>query len=306
MNRLFSIIIPVYKVEEWLDRCVESVVNQTYKNIEIILIDDGSPDKCPQMCDEWVKKDTRIRVIHKENGGLSDARNCGVREAQGEYLLFVDSDDYIDKYAIEKFNDYVVDEDMIVSEATIIRDNKIVHRVHTNLNENRIYTGAEMAVIAINKGEWFAAACYNLYRRGFLISNDLFFRTGILHEDNEYQTRLFLKAQRVKYLHYEFYKYVIRTDSICGSPTQKNLDDLFDTYTRWRQLNETIKDKKIKKAYAGALCKAVIHTCREFHIKEDVLPENINKIYLLKNALNLREYLKTIAFLFFRRIYVRL
>ena len=75
---LISVIVPVYKVEEYLDKCVESIVNQTYKNLEIILVDDGSPDNCPKMCDEWAKKDKRIKVIHKENGGLSDARNTGI------------------------------------------------------------------------------------------------------------------------------------------------------------------------------------------------------------------------------------
>ena len=82
---LITIIIPVYKVEDYLDKCVESVVNQTYKNLEIILVDDGSPDNCPKMCDDWAKKDKRIKVIHKENGGLSDARNFGLNYADGEY-----------------------------------------------------------------------------------------------------------------------------------------------------------------------------------------------------------------------------
>ena len=90
MKDLVSIIIPIYKVEEYLDRCVSSVVKQTYQNIEIILVDDGSPDRCPELCDAWGKKDERIRVIHKENGGLSSARNVGIVEATGKYILFVD------------------------------------------------------------------------------------------------------------------------------------------------------------------------------------------------------------------------
>ena len=100
-NHLVSIIIPVYKVEEYLDRCVESVVNQTYTNLEIILVDDGSPDRCPQMCDDWAKKDDRIRVVHQQNKGLSGARNTGIREAKGEYVYFLDSDDEITHDCIE-------------------------------------------------------------------------------------------------------------------------------------------------------------------------------------------------------------
>jgi len=95
MSDLISVIIPIYKVEAYLDACVSSVVKQSHKNIEIILVNDGSPDNCPAMCDAWTEKDPRIKVIHKENGGLSDARNAGLDIAAGEYISFVDSDDWI-------------------------------------------------------------------------------------------------------------------------------------------------------------------------------------------------------------------
>lgn len=98
-----SIIVPVYKVEHELDRCVKSLLGQTYKNIEIILVDDGSPDCCPKMCDEFARQDNRVKVVHKRNGGLSDARNAGLKVASGEYVLYVDSDDYIDIDSCERF-----------------------------------------------------------------------------------------------------------------------------------------------------------------------------------------------------------
>lgn len=102
MDILVSIVIPVFKVEKYLDRCLESVVNQTYKNIEIILVDDGSPDNCPKMCDGWAERDNRIKVIHKDNAGLGMARNTGIDNASGDYIIFVDSDDYIDLFTVEK------------------------------------------------------------------------------------------------------------------------------------------------------------------------------------------------------------
>lgn len=102
MDSLISVIVPIYKVEKYLDRCINSIVNQTYKNLEIILVDDGSPDNCPTMCDEWSKKDNRIKVIHKINGGLSSARNSGIEQYTGEYLTFIDSDDYIEPNYIEE------------------------------------------------------------------------------------------------------------------------------------------------------------------------------------------------------------
>lgn len=103
MNKpLISVVVPVYKVEEYLDECVQSLISQTYTNLEIILVDDGSPDNCPQMCDEWAKKDLRIKVIHKTNGGLSSARNAGLDATKGDYISFVDSDDFFDSMMYEK------------------------------------------------------------------------------------------------------------------------------------------------------------------------------------------------------------
>ena len=98
---LISIIVPIYKVEKYLERCVQSIVDQTYQNLEILLIDDGSPDNCPAMCDNWAKNDPRIKVIHKKNCGLSAARNTGISISTGEWLIFVDADDVISKYLVE-------------------------------------------------------------------------------------------------------------------------------------------------------------------------------------------------------------
>ena len=96
MEGLVTVVIPIYNVEKYLDRCINSIVNQTYKNREIILVDDGSPDNCPKICDAWAKKDDRIVVIHKENGGVSSAHNKGLDVATGDYITFVDSDDFIE------------------------------------------------------------------------------------------------------------------------------------------------------------------------------------------------------------------
>ena len=133
MKPLISVIIPVYNVERYLDECIKSIVNQTYENLEIILVDDGSPDNCPRMCDDWAKKDERIRVIHKENGGLASARNAGMNICTGEYISFVDSDDWMELNAYESLLKYFDDKtdivkfdmirnaDVIPSETTDIR-----------------------------------------------------------------------------------------------------------------------------------------------------------------------------------------
>ena len=120
---MISIIIPIYKVEQYLDECVTSIINQTYKDLEIILVDDGSPDNCPQMCDKWAKKDARIKVVHKKNGGLSSARNAGLKVATGEYIGFVDSDDYVDETMYEDLIQVMMqNEKTMVVSSPIIRN----------------------------------------------------------------------------------------------------------------------------------------------------------------------------------------
>lgn len=110
-NNLVSIIVPIYKVEPYLRRCLNSIINQTYTNLEIILVEDGSPDKCPQICDEYAAKDKRIIVIHKKNGGLSDARNTGLDLAKGDYIYFLDGDDYIGNETITSLYKHIQEKD---------------------------------------------------------------------------------------------------------------------------------------------------------------------------------------------------
>ncbi|MBR5046903.1 MAG: glycosyltransferase family 2 protein, partial [Eubacterium sp.] len=134
---LVSIIVPVYDVEEYLDRCVESLLSQTLKDIEIILIDDGSPDRCGEICDRYAVQDHRVRVIHKENAGLSRARNQGIDEARADLIAFIDSDDYVDHDMIEMLYDNLIKEDADVSvcgfyqhyiEGTAITEDRIGYR----------------------------------------------------------------------------------------------------------------------------------------------------------------------------------
>lgn len=122
---LISVIVPVFKVEQYLKRCVSSILNQSYKNIEIILVDDGSPDNCPEICDDLSSKYSNITVIHKKNGGLSSARNAGLEKCNGRYISFVDSDDFIDKNFINRLYECIIKYDadvaMVMYEETFLR-----------------------------------------------------------------------------------------------------------------------------------------------------------------------------------------
>ena len=125
MEDLISVVVPIYNVENYIKKCVDSILSQTYKNLEIILVDDGSPDNCPQICDEYAQKDNRIKVIHKENGGLSDARNAGIDISKGKFITFIDSDDYIEKDYVEVLYNSIKENasDMAIGSHKAIYDN---------------------------------------------------------------------------------------------------------------------------------------------------------------------------------------
>lgn len=130
---LISVIVPIWNVEKYLDKCVESIINQSYTNLEIILVDDESPDNCPKMCDEWAKKDSRIKVIHKKNGGVSSARNDGIDKSNGEYVSFVDSDDYIEKDYIKDMYNKLIETN---SKYICCGFNKIYHNGREMINSD--------------------------------------------------------------------------------------------------------------------------------------------------------------------------
>ena len=135
IHSLVSIIVPIYKVEPYLHRCLDSIVNQSYTNLEIILVDDGSPDTCPQICDEYATKDNRIVDIHKNNGGLSDARNVGLDISKGEYITFVDSDDWIDKQYVETLLTLITTENSDI----VFGENEPFHTNYSTQNKKKQY-----------------------------------------------------------------------------------------------------------------------------------------------------------------------
>ena len=216
-NKVVSIIVPVYNVEKYLDRCVESIVNQTYKNLEIILVDDGSPDNCPAMCDEWAKKDNRIKVIHKENGGLSDARNFGIEVFTGDYILFVDSDDYIDLTMVEKMVCRIENDntDMCVCTFATFKDGEEPNRNYNKQNE--IIT-AEEALFRLTQKEYnvyFVIACCKLIKREVI--SDLRFVKGKIHEDEFMCHHLIGNCKTISCIYEPLYFYYTRQGSITKS-----------------------------------------------------------------------------------------
>lgn len=304
----FSIIVPVYKVEKELPRCVESLLNQTYQDIEILLVDDGSPDRCPVLCDEYAKMDERIIVVHKENGGLSDARNAGIQAAHGEYIFFIDSDDYIELNTCERFHAAIQGDfpDIVVGEARRLVGNQVDFFAHNNLQENKIYNAREYVKLAIQSQQWYAPSWLNAYRRQFLIENELLFEKGILHEDMQYLPRVFLREASVKYVKGYFYNYVIREDSITqNQKSEKNANCLFRIYDEWVELFAQEHDRELYKLLQGFLIKCYINTCSEYKIFSQA-GKLINYKNIFRYSLNLKEFIKEMLFCIFPSWYVKL
>lgn len=213
---LISIIIPVYNTERYLDRCVDSIVNQTYKNLEILLVDDGSPDNCPKMCDEWAQRDSRIRVIHKDNDGLSNARNSGIAVCMGDYVMFVDSDDYIESdmaafllsmsaesgAAVSRCGFYVEEENKKPSFEQDFKE-------QTSLEKDEI-------IIDLVKSGLAGTAWNKLYKRD-VIKTHLYDKADGCAEDIMHNFRVYKDIDRAVVHDVPKYHYVIREDSITNS-----------------------------------------------------------------------------------------
>ncbi len=216
MNEKISVIVPIYNVEKYLNRCIDSIVNQTYRNLEIILVDDGSPDNCPLMCDKWKKKDSRIKVIHKENGGLSDARNAGIKTATGSFISFIDSDDYIDIHMYDHMMKLMIEYGADIVDAGVqkIWEDKEENEVLKNKASIKIYNNEEALKLLIKDSEMKQTVWNKLYR--YETIKMLLFPVGKLNEDEFWTYQAFGNANIIVRTQEIVYYYVQRRGSIMG------------------------------------------------------------------------------------------
>lgn len=210
---LISVIVPVYKVEQYLSRCIDSIIHQTYRNLEIILVDDGSPDRCGEICDEYAERDNRIKVIHKENGGLSDARNVALDVMTGEYVIFVDSDDWIDCEACETVLHKIIEEqaDIVVfGYSGIDSSGKVSEKIFRLKGE--ISKSMGMRSLILNEMSIGNYAWNKIYKSSLF--EEVRFPKGFVYEDQGTTYKLFHKANRIFVFPVSFYNYYKRSDSI--------------------------------------------------------------------------------------------
>ena len=225
---MISVVVPIYKVELYLPRCIESIINQTYTDLEIILINDGSPDRCGEICDEYAEKDNRIRVIHKENGGLSDARNAGIAIAKGELITFVDSDDYIApdmiEYLFAKMKQH--DADITICAYQSVYNESTKFEYIATLDDNVIMSGVEaMDALFTMKSYAHVAAWGKLFKTELFTKTDISFPVGRINEDLFTTYQLFYHSTKVVNSSRKLYYYYHRSNSIMRQAfSLKNLD----------------------------------------------------------------------------------
>ena len=261
---LVSVIIPVYKVEKYLEQCVNSVLNQTYRNIELILVDDGSPDNCPAMCDAFAEQDTRVKVVHKVNGGLSDARNVGLKEATGKYVVFIDSDDF---WAYTNDLERLVNEVEKTPECDFIGfnccyyyegSNKVVPWVEYHDEILQTTTSAVCIEKLIESGVFPMSACMKLIKRG-CIQGKIEFIRGVYSEDIPWFIELLKKSDKCRFINQYVYMYRkgVAT-SISGSFAYKKYNDLFKLLRDGIEINKKECSGKVQDAlfsfWAYELC----------------------------------------------------
>ena len=235
---LISVIVPIYKVQAYLDKCVQSIVDQTYNNLEIILVDDGSPDACGEMCDVWAEKDERIKVIHKENGGLSDARNAGVAVATGSLIGFVDSDDWLEPAFFQKLYDTMISQNAQIAECGVayVDESGKLLRQRSVAQEPVLDKVEALRRLVLEKGI-YQTVWNKLYRREVL--EGILFAKGKYHEDDFWTYQVFERIQKLATVQEPLYNYLQRGTSIIGvGYNLKRLDGIEARFLRMNDLQK--------------------------------------------------------------------
>ncbi|MEN5380465.1 glycosyltransferase family 2 protein [Sphingobacterium kitahiroshimense] len=286
MNPLISIIIPVFNVADYLPACIESLIHQEYRELEIILINDGSSDNSGAICDRFAQKDTRIKVIHKQNGGLSEARNLGLDKAQGSYISFVDSDDVIDKKFIQTLVSLLLN-----SEASIalcdytLFSTKIPQAAPSCSDTFQLYTGHYMLENLYNK-KWVpknVIACNKLYERS--VWEELRYPKGLIHEDEFVIHHIYDQVDQVAYSPIPLYYYRQREASITKEISAKRISDIVqlfnirEVYFKDRGYDLLVKENR----KAKFLNIAILAVTNRNEILRDLLKQNLSTVLRLPN-----------------------
>lgn len=291
----FSVILPVYKVEKYLHACVDSILGQTFIDFEVILVDDGSPDSCPQICDEYSQKDARVKVVHKKNGGQASARNAGLEVASGDYICYIDSDDYlIDNKVLERLAEKTVSDPDIVHYKFVEWFESDGHIAPCYFDYNVPTEGRSLAEVycdLVDKDAYYNSAWSKIIKRSLLMDSNIRFEEGVVGEDNEWYYHVVMVAKELILLDEPLYVYRRRSGSTTTSATEKNLRDQLHVLDKWEKiLTSTDNDARAQVVWgslAKQFCSAVI-IYAELTGVESFFPALKTKSYMLKYSSNKR------------------
>lgn len=301
---LISVIVPIYKVEKYIEKCVKSIINQEYQNLEIILVDDGSPDNCGKICDDYEKIDSRIKVIHKQNGGLSSARNAGIDVAKGEYIGFVDSDDFIEPFMYKNLINVILSQKCRLAVCGINYVFEDGHVVKKTEEGNDDVMEFERAITEMNTYRLFDMGAWSKLYDASLFDN-IRFPEGKLSEDFYIMFKIFDRAQKVAFVSKPAYNYLQRQNSISRN-VKINRDFEYAAFEQMKYLDEYYPQLSVlgHTAYASAAL-----TVYDFYLKnnvkcpKDVLEHFKQVVYENKDAIKKAKFLslsKKIQFYLFQ------
>lgn len=304
-NKLFSIIIPVYNVKMYIEECLNSLLNQTNSDYEIIIVNDGSTDGTEVICKLYSEKYSCIRVINQKNGGLSAARNAGIRSAVGKYIVFVDGDDYLENTALEKFALLIekYEPEVVIADAwRINRDGKVRKIPRRNNLVGKIMSGSEFFEASIRSKAVSVCAPFNVYLRTLIVDNQLYFKEKILHEDLWWTPQVFERAKKVIYGDFLFYNHREREGAITSVYSLKNVTDILDTCY---DLQNLIEDKH-KKWLNDFLAQNYMSAC--YLGRKDIKKNNysIDRKFPIKHAVIIKNRVKALIFAISPKLYFAL
>lgn len=299
---LISVIIPIYKVEQYLTQCIDSVIRQTYTNLEIILVDDGSPDNCGAICDEYAQNDHRIKVIHQTNQGLAAARNAGMDLCTGDLIAFVDSDDWIEPEMYERMTQMMLDKDLdvVFCGVTHIRDGEVLEYMGQYYEDGAVVSAEEIIPYCLTK-EILPSCCNRLCRRHCV--ENMRFPEGWIYEDLPVSHIPFTKANRpVGFLHEPLYNYRRSMGGITSNPEPCNAIYLF---MGWMELYQYAKKNvpAVRMRCLDRLVKAAMNVCNyevrcpecdlfgDVRIVECFLRENLREILRCPQITSYRKFI---------------
>lgn len=256
----FSVILPVYNVEKYLEECVESILAQTFSDYEIILVDDGSTDTSPAICDEYAQKYDFIRVIHKKNGGLSDARNAGTNIAKGDYLIYIDSDDFLtSEHFLQDLSERAKESaDLIFYKYVKFFDDSKQYGTCAFSYQSALKadTYAEQIKALVEADAFYGMAWIKALKREFIEKNNIQFEVGLLGEDMEWNYHVVFYAKSLSLLDQSYLAYRQRKGSITTTHKLKNLTDFIYILQKWSErIREEVEDEALKVALFGSLAK---------------------------------------------------